>query len=99
MPLRIVCFERSLGQLLAERAVHNLDVVLCLPAESLRNVHLEDGISGGCSAFDYVLRDGPVTRSNGVELMRSIGLDVWLRARLRGAVAGAGSRRYLRFRP
>jgi len=26
--------------------------------------------------FDYTLRDGVVTKSNGPELMRSIGLDV-----------------------
>jgi hypothetical protein len=42
----------------------------------LRNVHFEDEFSGGQISFDYRLRDGVVTKSNGLELMRSIGLDV-----------------------
>lgn len=42
----------------------------------LRNVHFEDRISGDQLHFDYTLRPGIVTRSNGLELMRLIGLDV-----------------------
>jgi hypothetical protein len=42
----------------------------------LRNVHFEDEIEGGRIKFDYLLRDGVVTKSNGLELMRSIGLKV-----------------------
>jgi hypothetical protein len=42
----------------------------------VRNVHFEDEIEGGKMKFDYVLRDGVVTKSNGLELMRSIGLEV-----------------------
>lgn len=42
----------------------------------IRNLHFEDHIEDGHMIFDYVLRDGPVTRSNALELMRSIGLDV-----------------------
>jgi DNA mismatch repair ATPase MutS len=42
----------------------------------LRNVHFQDELSNGKITFDYVLRDGVVTKSNGLELMRSIGLDV-----------------------
>jgi hypothetical protein len=42
----------------------------------LRNVHFEDEIEGGKIKFDYLLRDGVVTKSNGLELMRSIGLKV-----------------------
>ncbi len=42
----------------------------------VRNLHFEDHIEDGQMIFDYVLRDGPVTRSNALELMRSIGLDV-----------------------
>jgi DNA mismatch repair ATPase MutS len=42
----------------------------------VRNLHFEDHIEDGNMVFDYVLRDGPVTRSNALELMRSIGLDV-----------------------
>ena len=43
---------------------------------SLRNVHLQDEIEDGRMKFDFVLRDGVVTRSNGIALMRSVGLDV-----------------------
>jgi MutS domain V len=43
---------------------------------SLRNVHFQDELANGRMTFDYKLRDGVVTKSNGLELMRSIGLDV-----------------------
>ena len=42
----------------------------------LRNVHFQDELTNGRMSFDYKLRDGVVTKSNGLELMRSIGLDV-----------------------
>lgn len=42
----------------------------------LRNVHFQDELTNGRMTFDYKLRDGVVTKSNGLELMRSIGLDV-----------------------
>jgi hypothetical protein len=42
----------------------------------VRNVHFQDELEGGKMKFDYVLREGVVTKSNGLELMRSIGLDV-----------------------
>jgi DNA mismatch repair ATPase MutS len=42
----------------------------------LRNVHFQDELANGRMTFDYKLRDGIVTKSNGLELMRSIGLDV-----------------------
>jgi hypothetical protein len=42
----------------------------------LRNVHFQDELQNGRMIFDYKLRDGIVTKSNGLELMRSIGLDV-----------------------
>jgi DNA mismatch repair ATPase MutS len=45
-------------------------------AGALRNVHFEDAIVDGKMTFDFRLRHGVVTRSNGVELMRSIGLKV-----------------------
>jgi DNA mismatch repair ATPase MutS len=43
---------------------------------ALRNVHFQDEFENGRMTFDYKLRDGVVTKSNGLELMRSIGLDV-----------------------
>ena len=45
-------------------------------AGHLQNVHFQDDLSNGRMTFDYKLRDGVVTKSNGLELMRSIGLDV-----------------------
>ena len=42
----------------------------------VRNAHFEDRVVDGQMKFDYVLRDGVVTKSNALELMRSIGLDV-----------------------
>ena len=42
----------------------------------LHNVHFQDELTHGRMTFDYKLRDGVVTKSNGLELMRSIGLDV-----------------------
>jgi hypothetical protein len=44
--------------------------------ERVRNLHFEDQLEGDRIAFDYRLRDGVVTKSNGIALMRSIGLDV-----------------------
>jgi len=40
------------------------------------NVHFEDHLQGGEMLFDYCLRPGVVTRSNALELMRAVGLDV-----------------------
>src|ERR1700722_9043683 len=45
-------------------------------AGRLHNVHFQDELANGRMTFDYNLRDGIVTKSNGLELMRSIGLDV-----------------------
>jgi MutS domain V len=42
----------------------------------LRNVHFEDHLENGRMRFDYTLREGVVTKSNGLELMRAIGLRV-----------------------
>lgn len=42
----------------------------------LQNMHLRDEIEDGRMKFDFKLRDGVVTKSNGVELMRLIGLKV-----------------------
>jgi hypothetical protein len=47
-----------------------------LDAGTLRNVHFQDELQNGRMTFDFKLRDGVVTKSNAMELMRSIGLDV-----------------------
>ena len=42
----------------------------------VKNVHLQDKVENGQMSFDYKLRDGVITHSNALELMRMIGLDV-----------------------
>lgn len=40
------------------------------------NVHFQEKFEEGKLSFDYRLRSGVVTTSNGIELMRSIGIDI-----------------------
>ena len=40
------------------------------------NVHFADHVEHGRISFDYRLREGVVTKSNALELMRAVGLDV-----------------------
>jgi len=47
-----------------------------IAGEPIRNVHFEDEFREGKITFDYKLREGVVSKSNGLELMRSIGLEV-----------------------
>ncbi|HLY91925.1 MAG TPA: mismatch repair protein [Candidatus Angelobacter sp.] len=42
----------------------------------VRNVHFQEKFEAGRLSFDYQLRPGVVTTSNGIELMRSIGIDL-----------------------
>jgi len=46
------------------------------PEGALRNAHFQDEMVNGELQFDFTLRDGVVTKSNAIELMRSIGLNV-----------------------
>jgi hypothetical protein len=41
-----------------------------------RNVHFEDHVENGRMVFDYRMREGVVERSNALELMRAVGIDV-----------------------
>jgi hypothetical protein len=43
---------------------------------TLCNVHFQDELINGEMRFDFTLRPGVVTKSNGIELMRAIGLKV-----------------------
>jgi hypothetical protein len=43
---------------------------------AVRNMHFEDQVENGKMQFDYKLRDGVVTKSNALALMRLIGLDI-----------------------
>ncbi|HBY62368.1 MAG TPA: DNA mismatch repair protein MutS, partial [Solibacterales bacterium] len=45
-------------------------------APRAKNVHFEDHFEDGRIRFDYRLREGVVQKSNALELMRSVGLDV-----------------------
>lgn len=47
-----------------------------LPEGALRNMHFQDQIVDGEMRFDFSLREGAAMKSNGVELMRLIGLKV-----------------------
>lgn len=51
------------------------EIAAILPGE-VKNVHLQDHVENGQMRFDYKLRDGVITQSNALELMRMIGLDV-----------------------
>ncbi|MHC4452463.1 MAG: MutS-related protein [Planctomycetota bacterium] len=45
-------------------------------AASGRNKHFSDQMENGTMRFDHVLREGVVARSNALELMRAVGLEV-----------------------
>ena len=56
------------------------DLALTAISEALsplaKNVHFADILSGGVLVFDYLLHEGVTGRSNALELMRSVGLEV-----------------------
>jgi hypothetical protein len=56
------------------------DLALAEAARALEpaatNVHFQDELRDGALHFDYRMREGVVQRSNALELMRSVGLDV-----------------------
>ncbi len=56
------------------------DLALAEIAESMdgraANVHFEDQIEDGQILFDYRMRPGVVRKSNAIELMRSVGLEI-----------------------
>jgi hypothetical protein len=44
--------------------------------DRVRNAHFQDELRDGRMVFDYRLQEGVVTRSNALELMRAVGLEV-----------------------
>jgi DNA mismatch repair ATPase MutS len=56
------------------------DLALAKVADALAplaaNVHFEDHLENGRMTFDYRLHEGVVVKSNALELMRAVGLDV-----------------------
>jgi hypothetical protein len=71
---------RALVERSAIGLVTTHDLALTLIVDELReraaNVHFEDHLEGGRMSFDYLLRPGVLQRSNALELMRSVGLEV-----------------------
>ena len=73
-------FVRGLIERGAIGLVTTHDLALAAIADTLapraRNVHFEDRLENGKMTFDYKLRPGVVRKSNALELMRSVGLEV-----------------------
>lgn len=57
---------------------HDLALTEIAPSvgNTLRNMHFEDQVADGKMRFDYKLREGVVEKSNALELMRLIGLEM-----------------------
>lgn len=80
---RRIAAEGVIKTMLARGAIgmvttHDLsltEIAAIFPGQ-VRNVHLQDHVENGNMTFDYKLRDGVITHSNALELMRMIGLDV-----------------------
>ena len=53
-----------------------LSTIVDTLAPRAANVHFEDHLENGRMTFDYRLRSGVVTKSNALELMRAVGLEV-----------------------
>jgi len=75
--------EAIIRSLVARGAIGLLtthDLALAKIAEELApraaNVHFEDHIENGEVMFDYRMRPGVVTKSNALELMRAVGIEV-----------------------
>lgn len=80
---RRVAAEGVIRTMLARRAIgmvttHDLSLteIAAIFAGQVKNVHLQDTVENGRMTFDYKVRDGVITHSNALELMRMIGLDV-----------------------
>jgi hypothetical protein len=67
--------ERGAIGLISTHDLALTDVAGLAPG-ALENVHFRDELIDGKLTFDFKLHSGVVTHSNGIELMRSIGLDV-----------------------
>ncbi len=71
---------RGLVQRGAIGLVTTHDLALARVADTLAprasNVHFEDQFENGLMTFDYRLHPGVVEKSNALELMRSVGLEV-----------------------
>jgi DNA mismatch repair ATPase MutS len=80
---RLIGARGVIGALIKQGAIglistHDLALtdIAGLESGALENVHFQDELRDGKLKFGFKLHAGIVTKSNGVELMRSIGLDV-----------------------
>jgi hypothetical protein len=67
--------ERGAVGLITTHDLALADIVETLKERAV-NVHFEDRIEEGRICFDYVLQPGVVRKSNAIELMRSVGLEI-----------------------
>ena len=71
---------RALVERQAIGIVSTHDLALAKVVDSLtpraKNVHFEDHLEDGKVVFDYRMREGVVQKSNAVELMRSVGIEI-----------------------
>ena len=80
---RRIAAEGVVRTMLSRRAIgmvttHDLsltEIASIFPGD-VKNVHLQDTVENGQMSFDYKLREGVITHSNALELMRMIGLQV-----------------------
>jgi DNA mismatch repair ATPase MutS len=73
--------EGILRELLGRKAMglvttHDLALTAIAQPLGASNIHFQDTLEAGNLRFDYKVRPGVVEKSNALELMRSIGLDV-----------------------
>ena len=80
---RRIAAEGVIRMMLSKGAIgmvttHDLSLteIAAIVPGAVKNVHLQDHVEDGKMKFDYTLRDGVITHSNALELMRMIGLDV-----------------------
>jgi hypothetical protein len=78
---RLTGAEGVVRALLASESIgiittHDLALTNIGDQNNSRNAHFQDHIEEGKMKFDYKLQEGVVTKSNGIELMRLIGLKV-----------------------
>jgi hypothetical protein len=67
--------ERGAIGLITTHDLALADIAVTL-GERAANVHFEDHIEDGRMVFDYAMRPGVVRKSNAIELMRSVGLEI-----------------------
>ena len=67
--------ERGAIGLITTHDLALAEIALALGNQAV-NVHFEDRIEDGQMRFDHQLRPGVVQKSNAIELMRSVGLEI-----------------------